>query len=78
MTTIAQTDAARLLAELAERYGAEAYDPARDVTLRDVMAQLGMTEHTARNLLEREVRAGRMTKRRTFVGQRAQNVYRRA
>ena len=77
MTTIAQTDAAHLLADLRARYCVEPYDPTQDVTLYDVIAQLGITEHPARKLLEREVSAGRLTLRQTYVGNRKQNVYRK-
>jgi hypothetical protein len=71
-----ETEAARLLDDLRARYCAEPYDPARDVTLDDVMTALSLTEHPARSLLEREVREGRMTCRMVYVNARQRSVWR--
>lgn len=76
MTTIAQTAAERLLAELAERYGGQPFDPAQDFTLKQFMTALRLAEHPARRILDAEVDAGRIAARR--VRGLRETVYRRA
>lgn len=78
MTTITDTEAARILAELRDRYAVEPYDPAQDVTVRDVMDLLSVTEENAARYLQAEVQAGRLTKRRVRINGYSTNVYRRA
>jgi hypothetical protein len=78
MTTIAETEASRLLADLRARYMAEPYDPARDITLADIMAALGTdSEDVARRAANAEVRAERMTKRTLSTRNGKRCYYRR-
>lgn len=73
-----ETDAARILSDLAARYSSAPYDPAQDVTLRDIIAALGCGESAARNYADKEVRAGRLTVRLVTIGVARCNVYRRS
>ena len=77
MTTITATEAERLLAELAARYGSEPYDVARDITARQVATLLGLDEEAARRRLERELRAGVLEARWANVAGHRVKVYRR-
>ena len=72
-----QTEAERLLAELAERYGSQPYDPERDVTVRQVAEQIGKAEQAARDMLNKLVRMELMTCRNVTMGGRRIKVYRR-
>ena len=73
-----ETEATRLLAELADRYRIEPYDPARDLTLRDIAAYLRCSRMTADHYAQTEVDAGRMTERQVTVNGHRTNVYRKA
>ena len=78
MTTIAQTDAMRLLADLAARYAAEPYDATRDITLAEFMAASGITsEDAARRALDAEIAAGQLTKRLLATGRGRCYFYRK-
>ena len=72
-----QTEAERLLTELAERYGNKPYDPEYDVTVKQVAEQLGQTEQTARDMLNRLVKMGLMTNRDVTLRGRRLKAYRR-
>ena len=64
-------------AELADRYRIEPYDPARDLTLRDVMTALTCTEDAARRYLAAEVKAHRLSVRKLPMDGAHVNVYRK-
>lgn len=72
-----ETEATRILSDLAQRYGCEAYDPAQDITIHDIMAALRCGEAAARNYADKEVRAGRLAVRLVTIGVARCNVYRR-
>jgi hypothetical protein len=73
-----ETEATRLLADMRARYFVEPYDPARDVTITDIMAALGTeSEDIARRRADAEVRAGRMTKRELATASGKRCYYRR-
>ena len=57
------TEAEKLLESLAEQYGFEPFDPERDVT-KDMLAErIGISPQAAYDILQKEVREGRMVKR---------------
>lgn len=70
------TQAARTLARMKAQYAPVPYDPTVDVTVQDIAALLGLKPHAARELLAREVEAGRMTVRKCTINGKARNVYR--
>lgn len=70
------TQAARTLARMKAQYAPLAYDPAIDVTVADVMAQLACKQNYALELLAREVADGHMTVRKCVVDGKSRNVYR--
>ena len=73
------TEASKLLAELATEYTVVAYDPDRDVTVGDVVRETGATYESAQKKLNRMVIEGRLEKRIVRLpGQRPTAVYRRA
>lgn len=73
-----ESDAARLLAELAAQYGEQPYDPDRDITVADVMRSQGISEDRARNQLEYGIEQGLLVKRKAQVKRGPPiNVYRR-
>jgi len=72
-----QTEAELLLAELAERYGSQPYDPQRDVTVRQVAERLGKADQAARDMLNRLVKMGIMVCRDVTMNGRRIKVYRR-
>ena len=71
------TDAARILAELAARYRVEPFDPSQDVTLADVIASLQCSEAAARRYVRLEVAAGRLTLRKLSIHGAPTNIYRK-
>lgn len=72
-----QTEAELLLAELAERYGSQPYDPQRDVTVRQVAERLGKSEQAVRDMLNKLVKIEIMTCRDVTMRGRRIKVYRR-
>jgi len=72
-----QTEAELLLAELAERYGSQPYDPECDVTVRQVAERLGKADQAARDMLNRLVKMGIMVCRDVTMNGRRIKVYRR-
>jgi predicted ArsR family transcriptional regulator len=59
-----ETEAARLLAEIAAAYQAEEpFDPERDITATMLAERMGVTATGARYMLQREVMAGKLTRR---------------
>lgn len=72
-----QSEAERILAELAEVYGEVPFDPEKDVSVRVVAQQLGLTKDTARRILERQVQAGVLSSRLLRVNGQRTKVYRR-
>lgn len=72
-----ETEAARILSDLAQRYGVAPYDPAQDVTLAQIAEELGVSAESARTILDKEVAAGRLTKRLVSIGKVKANAYRK-
>lgn len=72
-----ETEAARILQDLAQRYAVEPYDPAQDVTLTQLTEELGISAESARTILDKEVAAGRLSKRLVSIGKVKANAYRK-
>lgn len=70
------TQAARTLARMKAQYAPVPYDPTVDVTVQDIVAQLGIKPNAALELLAREVADGRMTVRKCTIDGKSRNVYR--
>lgn len=73
------TEASKILAELAAEYTVSAYDPDQDVMVMDLVRQTGITFQSAQKKLNRMVSEGRLEKRTVRLpDQRPTVVYRRA
>jgi predicted ArsR family transcriptional regulator len=72
-----QSEAEMLLAQLSEQYGTKPFDPALDLTIRQVANELGMAEQAARDLMNKQVEAGLMTVRHVTMNGRRIKVYRK-
>lgn len=77
MTTVTYTEAEELLAALAGQYTGEAFDPARDITKQILADHLGIAPQAAYDLLQAEVRAGRMLRRFVRLDGKRVGAYRK-
>jgi len=73
---LTESRAARLLARMKALYGPAEYDPDRDITVADVVAELAVEPNQARKYLDREVQQQRLVRRQAVIDHRRVNVYR--
>jgi len=63
MTSITQTEAERLLADLSAEYAVPDFDSVTEITARQLAKRISIATDTARKRLNAEVAQGKMTKR---------------
>lgn len=72
-----QSEAEMLLAQLSEQYGMKPYDPALDLTIKQIATELGIAEQAARNVMNKQVEAGLVTVRQVVMAGQRIKVYRK-